>query len=212
MNTSRRTCSAIRNRHIAACSLATILAVGSCSAVASVGVVIPGFYELAASSDEAQKYEQGRLLALQLLGSAIDLDDSIASLAGKVAEHLAAAKFHVSADAEGDQQCAKLASSLFVSDNFPNTIFICADTRWHVQNTAQSTANILAQGFIHEAVHLSGIADECQATLLELEVSGNGLGAVGYGNLRRYAKQCDGLLDGFAPKRPRRDSWRLKLR
>ena len=186
---------------IAACSLASILAGNSSSAAASAGVVTPGFYELALSSEEALKYERGRMLALQLLGSSTGLDDSMAPLAGKAAEHLAAAKFYVSADAEGDRQCTQIVASLFVTRNYPNAIFICADTRWHVQNSSSSVANILAQGFIHEAVHLSGITDECKATLLELEVAGSRLDSVNYGNYRRYSKQCDGLLDGYAPKK-----------
>ena len=181
--------------------LATMLAVFSYAAVTSADVAAPGFYELEASSAEAQEYEQGRMLALQLLGNATGLDDSVAPLAVKAMESLAAAKFYVSADAEGDRQCAQIVASLFVTRNFPNAIFICADTRWHVRNSSHSVAKILAQGFIHEAVHLSGITDECKATLLELEVAGNGLDSVNFGNYRRYSKQCDGLLDRYAPRK-----------
>ena len=198
---SKRFFPRMRNCRIATCSIAALFAVGSCPAVAAADVINPGFYELGASSVEGQNYEKGRMLALQLLGSASGLDDEMASLAAKASEHLAAAKFYVSADAEGDRQCAKIVASLFVSANFPNVIFICADTRWHVQQGSGPTTNILAQGFVHEAVHLAGTTDECAATLLELKVAGDGLGAIGYGNFRRYSKLCDGLLDGYAPKR-----------
>ena len=190
----------MRNWRTAACSFAALLAVGSFPAVASDHAVNPGFYELGASTEEAQKYEQGQMLALQLLGSENGLDEPMSSLADKAAEHLAAARFYVSADAEGDRQCGIIVASLFVTNNFPNAIFICADTRWHVQQASDSIASILAQGFIHEAVHLAGTADECVATLLELKTTVPNLGAVSYGNFRRYSKQCNGLLDGYTPK------------
>ena len=64
----------IRNWRTAACSVAALLAIGSCPAVASAGVVNPGFYELAASSEEGQRYEQARMLALALLGGGSELD------------------------------------------------------------------------------------------------------------------------------------------
>ena len=190
----------IRNWRTAGYSVAAILAIGLCPAVASAGVVNPGFYELAASSEEGQRYEQARMLALELLGGGSELDESLAALAAKAAEHLATAKFYVAADAEGDRQCAAIVASLFVTGNFPNSIFICADTRWHVQQIAGSTESILAQGFIHEAAHLAGTADECLATLLELKVVASSLGTVNYGNFSRYAAQCDGLLDRYSPK------------
>lgn len=181
--------------------MAALFVVDSNYATASSGTVTPGFYEMGASSEEGQRYEQARILALQLLGSANGLEDSMAALASNAAEHLTATKFYVSADAEGDLQCAQMRASLFVTDAFPNAIFICADTRWHVQQSSDSVVSILAQAFIHEAVHLSGTADECQATLLELKATEGGLGTVGYGNFRRYSKQCNGSLDGYAPKR-----------
>lgn len=191
----------MRNCRFAASSIAAFIAVGSCSPLAASDMVTPGFYELGASSQEWQEYEQGRELALRLLGNTNGLDDSTAALAARAAENLAAARFYVAADAQGDRQCARVVASLFVTSDFPKSIFICADTRWHVQRAQGLAEEVLAQGFIHEAVHLAGITDECVATLLELKFARDGLGAVTYGNFRRYSRQCNGLLDGYAPDR-----------
>lgn len=162
-------------------------------------IASPGFYELRSSSAEGLEYERSRLLAIAQLGNMTGLDEATAALAKKTAEHLASAKFYVAADAEADRQCAQVVASLFVLQTVPDRIFVCADTRWHVQKEPAPVTEILAQGFIHEGVHLAGIADECQATRLELLVAGQNGGITSYANFRRYSKQCEGLLDGFAP-------------
>lgn len=159
----------------------------------------PAFYELAASKDEALNYAQARSLAIELLGTAAGLDESTALLARQAASQLQSASFVVAAGAEADRQCAQVAASLFVLQTVPNTIFVCADTRWHVQNEPDPVVGILAQGFIHEGVHLAGETSECEATKLELRVMGRNVAS--FANFRRYSKQCPGLLDTRASRR-----------
>ena len=155
-----------------------------------VDVEVPGFTRLVSSAEEKLSYQQGQALALAWLGHAGELGESLGALAGAAAQHLARARFQVAANAEGDRYCAKVAASLFVLETIPDTIFICADTRWHVQQEDGPVTAILAQGFVHEAVHLAGTTDECQATRLEIAVAGNNIDDVNLGNVKRYARQC----------------------
>ena len=157
-----------------------------------------------ASSAEAVQYEQGRKLAIELLGNAKDLDEASAALAKEAAQHLALAKLLVAADAEADRQCAQVGASLFVLQTVPNTIFICADARWHVQNEVGPVTEILAQGFIHEGAHLVGETGECIATILEMEVTANSIGVTGLGNFNKYSGQCDGFQDAQKSRRHKR--------
>lgn len=147
------------------------------------------------------QYEQGRQLAIELLGSVVGLDESAASLAAEVGKQLASARFVVAAGAEADRQCAQVAASLFVLQTVPGTIHVCADTRWHVQNEPGPVNAILAQGFIHEGVHLAGITDECEATRLELLVARATSGITSFANLQKYGKQCGGLLESARLRR-----------
>ncbi|MBC7656871.1 MAG: hypothetical protein H7147_06825, partial [Frankiaceae bacterium] len=116
-------------------------------------------------------------------------------------KQLASARFVVAAGAEADRQCAQVAASLFVLQTVPGTIHVCADTRWHVQNEPGPVTAILAQGFIHEGVHLAGITDECKATKIELWVARATTGISSLANLRKYGKQCDGLADSLRIRR-----------
>ena len=180
-------------------ALVTLAAATLCYVVPSPASAMgTAFYHLADSNDEALKYELARSLAIELLGNARGLATATESLATEAARNLASARFVVAADAEADRQCAQVAASLFVLQTVPNTIYVCADTRWHVLNEPDPVT-VLAQGFIHEAVHLAGITDECEATKLELLVMGRDV--TSFANFHRYSKQCNGLLDTRATKR-----------
>ncbi len=162
----------------------------------SIDVEVPGFAKLLDSGKEKLLYQQGQAMALAWLANAGGLDESLRALASIAAERLARARFQVAVNAQGDQYCAKVVASLFVVQTIPDTIFVCADTRWHVQQKDGPVTAILAQGFVHEAVHLAGITDECKATRLEIAVARNNIGSFNPGNLERYASQCAGLFDG----------------
>lgn len=157
---------------------------------------VAGFSELVGSGKEKLLYQQGQAMALAWLANVGELDKSLRALVGIASESLALARFQVAANAQGDLYCAKLVASLFVVQTIPDTIFVCADTRWHVQQDDGPVTAVLAQGFVHEAVHLAGTTDECLATRLEIAVARNNIGAFSPGNLHRYASQCAGLLDG----------------
>jgi len=150
------------------------------------------FYELDPSNSESQQYEAARARALAWLAVAGNsADASLAALAGGAAAQLSAAHFLVAADAAADQRCASIRASFFVLDTSPGTIFVCADTRWHVLHEPDPVTDMLAQALVHEAAHLAGTADECAATLLELEAARSGDGRPNMGNVHRYAAQCE---------------------
>ena len=167
----------------------------------AASVVLAGFYELDPSHDERLQYEQGRAKAIALLDGAQGLDASLADLARRTSQALAGARLFVAGDAEADRQCAPIRAALFVRQDHPGHIYICADTRWHVLHERGPVTNILAQILIHEGAHLAGSTDECRATALELVVAGNGMGIANYGNFHRYARQCQGGLELRALRR-----------
>jgi hypothetical protein len=150
------------------------------------------FYTLAPTSPEALRYEEARTLAGQWLAAAVSSSDgSLAQLAGNAAAQLSAARFFVAANADADLQCAAIRASFFVLDTSPGTIFVCADTRWHVLPEPGPVTDMLAQALVHEAAHLAGIDDECAATLLEVDAARNGDREPNLGNVHRYAAKCE---------------------
>ena len=161
---------------------------------------IAGFNEMPSSGEERLKYERARVLAIQLLTESKGLEISLAELARKAAGELTNAKLFIAGDAEADRKCAAITASLFVRQDLPGNIYICADTRWHVLHEPEST-NIIAQILIHEGAHLAGTIDECEATILELVVAGNSIGIASYGNFHRYEDQCHGSLSHRALRR-----------
>lgn len=163
------------------------------------GAEKPGFAEVIATSEERSNYEHGRMLAIAMLSGGEGLDAQSSAITKAIAQGLARARVHVSTSVDSERQCTEKNYSMFVHLRYPDIIFVCAITRRHVQKLSPDVYNILAQGFIHEGAHLIGVSDECEATLIELMVVSRSGGRPGYGNFRRYASQCAGLLDGYAP-------------
>jgi hypothetical protein len=152
----------------------------------------PAFYALASTIHEAVVYEEARTLALQWL-AALRPDAPLAQLARDAGAQLSAARFLVAANGDADGQCAAIRASFFVLDTSPGTIFVCADTRWHVLHEPDPVTDMLAQALVHEAAHLAGTDDECAATSLEVEAARSGDREPNRGNVRRYAAQCEGF-------------------
>jgi hypothetical protein len=152
----------------------------------------PAFYALAPTNPEARQYEAARALALQWLTTAsAGSDAALSPLARDAAAQLSAAQFLVAAGVDADRQCAAIRASFFVLQTNPGTIFVCADTRWHVLHEAEPVTDVLAQALAHEAAHLAGTTDECAATSLEVEAARGGGRHPNLGNVHRYAGQCD---------------------
>jgi hypothetical protein len=167
---------------------------------ATAPFAMSGFYEMPASGDERLKFERARVLAIDLLTESKGVDTSLAELAREAAAELTTAKLFIAGDAEADRKCAAITAALFVRQDLPGHIYICADTRWHVLHESD-VSNIIAQILIHEGAHLAGTTDECEATTLELVVAGNSIGIANYGNFHRYAGQCRGSLSHRALRR-----------
>jgi hypothetical protein len=132
---------------------------------------LPGFRSLPARGTEAANVEQARQLALSLLRRArpaLGRDD--ARLADDATRELAAARFLASSDRQGWRTCATGNYSLFVDPKVARRIFICDDVRPYARAGGAAAIAILAQGFVHESVHLAGVHDECAATRFELAV------------------------------------------
>lgn len=151
---------------------------------------VPGFTTLAASSPEQVSYEAARVQALAWLNDPGVLEAGLLDLAGRASGRLARARFQVAANAQGDEYCHRVSASLFVVQTVPDTIFICADTRWHVQQDGVAALDLLAQSFVHEAVHLAGTTDECVATSLEVGIARQHIRDANPGNMERYAGRC----------------------
>jgi hypothetical protein len=157
-----------------------------------VAAPVQPFYELDSSNAESLQYEAARTRALAWLDVAgRSADASLATLAAGAAAQLTVSHFLVAADAAADQQCASIRASFFVLETSPGTIFVCADTRWHVLHESEPVTDMLAQALVHEAAHLAGTRDECAATLLEVEAARSGDGRPNMGNVHRYAAQCE---------------------
>jgi hypothetical protein len=166
--------------------LVLLLAVAATPAIA-----IPGFRALPASSVEQRNYEAARALAMDLICRAEPtLSGRNARIAGAASEQLAGARFYASSDRQAGRTCASGSYSLFVSARDPERIFVCDDVRPHAQRGGADAVAILAQGFVHESVHLAGERDECIATAFELAVMDRTIGRRSAGSRIRYGAEC----------------------
>lgn len=152
---------------------------------------LPGFRALPAASVEQRNYEQGRGLALDLIGRARPaLSGRNARIADAALPELRDARFLASSDRASWRTCAGGRYSLFVSEREPGRIFVCNDVRPHAQAGGADAVAILAQGFVHESAHLAGERDECVATAFELAVMDRTIGRRSAGSRIRYGAQC----------------------
>lgn len=156
---------------------------------------LPGFRMLPPRSTEQQTYQQSRELALRLVRTALPtLDRGDARLAGRVLVALQRARFEASSDRRSRNTCSARNFSLFVNATFRDTIFVCDEVRPHARQAGRDAVDRIAQGFVHEAVHLTGEMDECVATSFELAVMDRSIGVRSNGSLLRYGRECRGRL------------------
>lgn len=156
---------------------------------------LPGFRMLAPRSTEQQTYQQSRELALRLVRTALPmLGRGDARLAGRVLVALQRAHVEASSDRRSRNTCAARNFSLFVHAHFRDTIFVCDEVRPHAQQAGPDAVVRIAQGFVHEAVHLAGEMDECVATSFELAVMDRSIGVRSNGSLLSYGRECRGRL------------------
>ena len=164
-----------------------------CATLSPAVQAIPGFRPLPAASVEQQNYLEARLLAVALVREAMPgLNARGERLAARVIAALGKARFLASTDANSRQTCSARRYSLFVNAYFRNTIFICDEVRAHARRANQQALNRIAQGFVHEAVHLAGELDECVATRFEVTVMDRTIGVQSQGSQIRYGAQCRG--------------------
>jgi hypothetical protein len=148
---------------------------------------LPGFRALPAGGAEAANVEQARVLALSLLRRARPaLGPGDVRLADAAARELAAARFLASTDQQSLRTCAAGAYSLFVDPQSPRRIFICDDVRPYARAGGAAAIAVLAQGFVHESAHLTGVHDECAATRFELAVMDRTIGRRSAGSRISY--------------------------
>lgn len=156
---------------------------------------LPGFRILPPRSTEQQTYQQSRELALRLVRTALPtLDRGDTRIARRVLIALQRARFEASSDMRSRNTCTARHFSLFVNANFRDTIFVCDEVRPHARHAGQDAVDRIAQGFVHEAVHLAGEMDECVATSFELAVMDRSIGVRSNGSLLRYGRECRGRL------------------
>lgn len=156
---------------------------------------LPGFRSLPARSNEQHTYQHSRQLALRLVRTAMpSLDRGDARIAGRVLVALQRAHFEASSDRQSRSTCSARNFSLFVNVHFRDTIFVCDEVRTHAQGAGPDAVERIAQGFVHEAVHLTGEMDECVATRFELAVMDRSIGVRSNGSLLRYGRECRGRL------------------
>lgn len=170
-----------------------LLALASLSgaALAQRAPPIPGFRPLPAASAEQQNYLESRAMAVALVREAMPgLNGRGARLGARVIAALEQARFLASTDAQSRRTCSARQYSLFVNAYFRNTIFVCDEVRRHARRASQDALNRIAQGFVHEAVHLTGELDECVATRFELTVMERTIGIQSQGSQIRYGAQC----------------------
>lgn len=162
-------------------------------ALARTGPPPEGFRPLSAGSAEQQAYLQGRELAVQLVAEALPrLDRSQRRMASRVRRELEGARFLVSSDARSRRLCRERGYSLFVNATRPDVIFVCDEVRPHARRGGDAEIATLAQGFVHEAVHLADEMDECAATTFELSVMRRTIGIRSEGSQRSYGERCFG--------------------
>lgn len=154
---------------------------------------LPGFRPLPPRSAEQHTYLQARELAIGLVGSALPrLSLRDARFADRVLVALRRARFLASTDRRSRQICSSRQFSLFVNVAFRDTIFVCDEVRPHARGASADAVNRLAQGFVHEAVHLAGEVDECVATRFELAVMDRTIGVRSNGSQISYGRECRG--------------------
>lgn len=156
---------------------------------------LPGFRALPPGSLELRTYLQSRELALRLVRAALPtLDRRDARIAVPVLVALQRSRFEASSDLRSRRTCAARNFSLFVNAYHPHTIFVCDEVRPHARDPSADAINRIAQGFVHEAVHLTGEMDECVATRFELSVMEGSIGVRSNGSQLRYGRECRGRL------------------
>lgn len=154
---------------------------------------LPGFRTLPRASSEHQTYLQARVLALELVRTALPrMSGHEARMGGRVLARLQRARFVVSSDARSRRTCAARHFSLFVNADFRDIIFVCDEVRPHARGASPDALNRIAQGFVHEAVHLAGEMDECVATRFELSVMDRSIGVRSHGSQLSYGRECRG--------------------
>lgn len=169
------------------------LAAALIAALASPALALPGFRPLPHRNLEQQAYQQAQDLAVDLLSAALPrLGARDARLAGRVRVALRRARFVASSDERSRRTCSSRQFSLFVHVHVRDTIFVCDEVRPHARGASADAINRLAQGFVHEAVHLAGEMDECAATRFELAVMDRTIGVRSSGSQLRYGRECRG--------------------
>ena len=168
-----------------------LLPMVSCALMAAPVWAIPGFRSLPVASPEQQTYLRSRAMAVALVREALPrLNPRDARSGMRVIWALQQAHFLVSSDARSGQVCSARQYSLFVNAYYRNQIFICYEVRPHARAADQDALERIAQGFIHEAVHLTGEMDECIATRFERRVMDRTIGVQSQGSQIRYGPQC----------------------
>jgi hypothetical protein len=177
-----------------ACLPAVLSASLLCASVATARMGPPeGFLALPTGSAEQQAYLQGRDLAEQLVVEALPrLAPAQRRMALRVRRELEGARFLASSDARSRRLCRERRYSLFVNAARPDVIFVCDEVRPHARRGGDARIATLAQGFVHEAVHLTGEMDECVATRFELAVMRRTIGVQSAGSQISYGAQCFG--------------------
>ena len=161
--------------------------------LASPAQALPGFRPLPAYSVEQRTYLDARDMAADLVRDALRAlrgRDRVLGL--RVLSALQQARILASTDFRSQRLCAARQYSLFVNAYYQNQIFVCDEVRPHARNPNQDALDRIAQGFVHEAVHLTGEMDECEATRFELAVMNQTIGIKSRGSQIRYGAQCRG--------------------
>ena len=167
-----------------------LLGFSSAAAIAAPGA---GFRPQPGDSVEQQTYLRGRALAMQLVRDARPtLGFADRRLAARVVNELAGARFLASTDRQSRQLCSTRRYSLFVNAARPAVIHVCDVVRVHARRPDADAISRLAQGFVHEAVHLAGNMDECAAMDFELAVMRRTIGIRSQGSLISYGARCQG--------------------
>ncbi len=150
-----------------------------------------GFRPLSRDSVEQQTYLRSRSLALSLVREAQPtLGFGHRRLADPVIRELAGVRFHASSNAASRRLCRDRRYSLFVQASRPGIIHICDEVRPHARQPDADAIARLAQGFVHEAVHLTGDLDECAAMDFELAVMRRTIGIRTQGSRISYGARC----------------------
>lgn len=150
-----------------------------------------GFRPLPRDGVEEQTYLRSRSLALYLVREAQPrLGFGHRRLADHVIRELAGVQFLASSNAASRRLCGDRRYSLFVQASRPGIIHICDEVRPHARQPDVDAIARLAQGFVHEAVHLTGDLDECAAMDFELAVMRRTIGSRTQGSQISYGARC----------------------